>query len=62
MSVSPARQVKCQICPWTGKRYYGAKGVLCDPCPRCGSRVAYRKPFTCDQAVTPDPKVQSIAA
>jgi hypothetical protein len=50
---TPTRPVKCQICPWTGTRYYGANGILCEPCP-CGHRVTYATAWDGDQPVTPD--------
>jgi hypothetical protein len=39
-AVTPSRGVSCQICPWSGTRWYG-KGMLVKPCPECGSRVKF---------------------
>jgi endogenous inhibitor of DNA gyrase (YacG/DUF329 family) len=48
------REVKCQICAWKGKRYFGT-GLLTKPCPECGSRVTFAIWMFGDQPVTTDP-------
>jgi len=58
----PSRDVKCQICDWTGTRHYGAKGILYGPCPNCGSRLTYAKHLSGDMPVTPDQKLLKAAA
>jgi hypothetical protein len=40
---SPSRPVKCQICRWTARRWYG-NGLLAKPCPECRSRVTFAEP------------------
>ncbi|HXX18703.1 MAG TPA: hypothetical protein VEJ46_04825 [Candidatus Acidoferrum sp.] len=62
MPTQPKREVKCQICRWSGHRYYGAKGILVDPCPQCGSRVTYAAPQKGDMPATADPKLLAEAA
>jgi len=57
---TPKRTVKCQVCPWSGKRYYG-NGILVDPCPLCGHRVTYAEPWRGDQPVTLDPSLAGVA-
>lgn len=60
-SSQPSREVKCQICPWRERRFFG-KGILVKPCPECGSRVTFATLMLGDAAVTPDPKLKVKAA
>jgi hypothetical protein len=58
-SAQPSREVKCQICPWSERRYFG-KGVLVKPCPDCGSRVTFAMVMVGDAPVTPEPKLAAL--
>jgi len=60
--MTPTRNTKCQICSWTGTRWYGSKGILVDPCPLCGRLVTYAAAWRGDQPVTPDLKLAAKAA
>jgi hypothetical protein len=51
---TPTRSVKCQVCPWTGIRRYGANGILSQPCPQCQHRLTYAVACADDQPITRD--------
>ena len=55
----PSREVKCQICPWRERRFFG-RGILVKPCPECGSRMTFASSMFGDMPVTPDPKLKEV--
>lgn len=60
-SSQPSREVKCQMCLWRERRFFG-KGILVKLCPECGSRVTFATVMFGDAPVKPDPKLEVKAA
>ncbi len=52
----PSREVKCQLCPWRERRFFG-HGILVKPCPKCGNRMTFATAILGDIPMTPDPKL-----